>query len=235
MSIGDVVKCILLRPQLTFPAPGSSAGQHQPGTGNGQSDFLRLYFSAVGFELCAQHVGEHGRSQSRGVRVYKEEQWVIRKDVGTKFDKVVDGIFDFPDFTFRASAVGWRIHNDGVVMVAPADLALYEFDTIIHQPADRRVLKSGRYCVFFCPCDHALGGVHMGYAGACSGCSKCGTAGVSEQIQYFNRSSGISYFIREPVPVGGLLREQTGMLEAERFQVESQIAVMKLPLLAQIE
>ena len=40
MSIGDVVKCILLRPQLTFPAPGSSAGQHQPGAGDGQSDFL---------------------------------------------------------------------------------------------------------------------------------------------------------------------------------------------------
>ena len=64
---------------------------------------------------------------------------------------------------------------------------------------------------------------------------KGGAAGVGEEVQYFDGTSGAADLLGEPVPVGGLLGKEAGVLEAERLQVEGQGAVTNLPLLRQAE
>ena len=55
----------------------------------------------------------------------------------------------------------------------------------------------------------------MGHGSTCLGSGQGCSASVGEQIQYLNRAPGIADLVTEPVPVGSLLREQTGVLEAE--------------------
>ena len=129
----------------------------------------------------------------------------------------MDRFFYFPDFPFWSAAVRWRIHDNGIVMIAAADLTLYEFYTVIDDPADRRIAKSGRTGIFLCPGDHALGGIYVCNTCSGSGSGERSTAGVGKEVQNFDRAAGIFDLFREPVPVGSLLREQTGMFETERF------------------
>ena len=72
---------------------------------------------------------------------------------------------------------------------------------------------------------------------ACSrgGSGKCGSAGIGEQVQDLDRTSGIFDLITEPVPVCGLFRKKAGMFKAEWFQVECQILILNRPLLWQME
>jgi len=62
----------------------------------------------------------------------------------------------------------------------------------------------------------------MGHSSSrsCSGYS--GTTGVCEEVQYLHGSACIMDQTGEPVPVHSLLREQTGVLETERLQMEGQ-------------
>ena len=46
--------------------------------------------------------------------------------------------------------------EDRVVVIAAADLTLHEFDTVIYDPADRRIRETGGCSVFFCPGDHTF-------------------------------------------------------------------------------
>ena len=55
----------------------------------------------------------------------------------------------------------------------------------------------------------------MGDMGACFGCGTCGTACVGKKVQNLHRAVGLLNDRREPVPVGSLLWEQTGVFEAE--------------------
>ena len=104
-----------------------------------------------------------------------------------------------------------------VIMVAAADLTLYEFGTVIYKPADRRIFQPGRDGIFFCPGNHTLRSVHMGNSGTCGGCGQGSAAGVGKEVQYLDRTSGIADLFRKPVPVGGLFREQSGMFKTERL------------------
>ncbi len=109
-------------------------------------------------------------------------------------DQRVDHIFDLPDFSFWSAPVRRRIHDDRIVSIAAADFPFYKFDTVIHKPADRRIFQTGRDRVFFRPCDHSFGSVHMSdlCAGSCS--CECGAACVGEQIQDFDRAT--AFWIR---------------------------------------
>ena len=77
----------------------------------------------------------------------------------------------------------------------------------------------------------------MGYMGTGFGCGTCSTACVGKKIQNLHRAIGFLNDRREPVPVGSLFREQTGVLEAEWLQVERKAKVMVLnrPLLRQVK
>ena len=75
----------------------------------------------------------------------------------------------------------------------------------------------------------------MGDRGACRGGCQGSSSGVGEQVQYFYRASRVFDLFREPVPVGSLLRKESGMLKAEGFQIKSKTFVLNGPLLRQIE
>ena len=68
-----------------------------------------------------------------------------------------------------------------------------------------------------------------------SGSGQSCTACVSKKIQDFDRASGFTNLITEPVPVDSLLREKSGVFETEWFQMESKIFVMEIPLLREIK
>ena len=69
----------------------------------------------------------------------------------------------------------------------------------------------------------------------CRGCCQRGPSGVGKKIEHFYGASGALDLFREPVPVGGLLREKTGVLEAEGLQIKGKRAVMNLPLFGKTE
>ena len=62
----------------------------------------------------------------------------------------------------------------------------------------------------------------MGHSSSRSRGGYSGTAGVSEEVQYLHGSACLMDQTGEPVPIHRLLREQTGMLEAEGLQMEGQ-------------
>ena len=168
-------------------------------------------------QFSRKHVGQDCRCKSGGVGVDEEEQWLIAENFGTEFDQVVNTVLNFPDFTFWSSTVGRRVHDDGIVVISSADFTFYEFYAVVYQPADRGIAQSGSYGVFFCPGNHSFGCVYMGdRSTGCCGCES-GTACIGKKIQYFYRASGVADLIAEPVPVGSLFREKSGMFEAERF------------------
>ena len=37
---------------------------------------------------------------------------------------------------------GRRIHDDGVISVSPADLALYKFNAVVHDPSDGSIAQA---------------------------------------------------------------------------------------------
>ena len=94
----------------------------------------------------------------------------------------MNGILDLPNLPFWSAAVRRRIHNDSIVMIAAADLTLYEFYAIIHDPADRRVLKAAGLRVLLCPGDHALGGVNRGHGSSGFRSCQCCSSGVGEEV-----------------------------------------------------
>ena len=60
----------MIRIRLCLPASGSAAWQHQTAVCDGKTDFLGTDRAAeLRNQLCGEHVGEDGWSQSRGVGV----------------------------------------------------------------------------------------------------------------------------------------------------------------------
>ena len=152
-----------------------------------------------------------------------------------KLDQRMDGILYLPDFTFGPPSVGRRVHYDCIIAVASSDLTLHEFYAVIHNPADGRVGQAGRCRVFLGPAHHALGGVHVGDTGPGLGGRQGGAAGVGKEVEDLNWPSGLPYPPAEPIPVGGLLREQPCVLKAEGLQVECKPFVTNGPLFRQIK
>ena len=191
--------------------------------------------STVFFQFGGDHVCQHGRREAGRVGIHEEEKGLITQKLSSQTDERMDGIFNFPDFPLWSPAIGRRIHDDTVIVIAAADLALYKFSAVIHEPADRRIAQAGGCGIFLCPSDHALRGIDVCDSRACLGCCKGGTACVGEEIQHLDRAAGIFDFFREPVPVCGLLREKTGVLEAEGLELEGKLLVVDAPLLWKIK
>ena len=68
-----------------------------------------------------------------------------------------------------------------------------------------------------------------------SSCCKSSPACVGKKIQNLDGSSCFTDLVAKPVPVYGLFREKSCVLEAKGFQMEGQILVMEIPLLGQIK
>src|SRR5699024_696951 len=150
-------------------------------------------------------------------------------------DKGMDGILDLPDLSLGSPAIGRRIHDNGIVVVSAADLPLYELGTVVHQPSYGRVLQTGGDSILLRPGDHTLGGVHVGHRSSCRSCSQSGAASVGKKVQYLDRPPCLSDLFRKPIPVGSLLREKSGVLEAEGLQIKCQIPVVDGPLGGEVQ
>src|SRR5699024_5760898 len=117
------------------PAAGRAAGEYKSAACHWQSDLLGVHTSGKLLQFRGKHIGKHRGSQPGGVGVHQEEKRFRAEDSGTQSDKRMDGVLDLPDLAFGSSSVGWRIHDYGVIMIAPADLPFHELHAVVHQPA----------------------------------------------------------------------------------------------------
>lgn len=56
----------------------------------------------------------------------------------------MDGL-NLPDFALRAAAVGWWVHDDGIVVIAASNLTFYKLLAVINNPADTCLRQSGEF------------------------------------------------------------------------------------------
>ena len=182
-----------------------------------------------------EHIAEHRGRKARGVGIDDDEQRLVAEHLRTELHEGEEVILQLPDLAARAAAVARRVHDDGVVGLAAADLALDELRAVVHDPADRRVGQTADLCVLLRPGDHALRGVHVADARARGETGDARPAGVGKEIQNADRTVRLADLFLHPVPVCRLLREETGVLETEWLQVECELFVIYGPLLWQTE
>ena len=191
--------------------------------------------SLILLHLCCQHISKYSRSKSGGVGIDQEKQGIITENLCAKLHKWMNGILNFPDLAFRASSIGRRIHDNCVIVITSADFTLYKLHTVIYQPADWCISKTTCCRILFRPGNHSLRSIYVCNRCTCGCCRKSCTTCISEQVQHLDRSVSLTDLVSKPVPVCCLLREKTGVLEAEWFQMERKLLVMKIPLLGQIK
>lgn len=91
----------------------------------------------------------------------QDKQGLVRKQFSAKGKGVGQVFFNFINFAMGTPAKRGRVENDAVVAVAPADFAFEEFDHIVHDPANGRVLQGVERGIFLGPSDHAFGCVEV--------------------------------------------------------------------------
>ena len=89
--------------------------------------------------------------------------------------------------------------------------------------------------VFLGPLHHALGGVDVDdFLRAGCGAGHGGAAGVGEQVEHADLSVGAGDLLHHEIPVGRLLGEEPGVLEAGRADLEAELAVTNVPAFRQL-
>ena len=130
-----------------------------------------------------QHIAQNGGLKACRIGIYQKEEGRVGEQKGTALQEGKDTFFDFPDFPLGSSSVRRRIHDNGVVVIAPADLPLDKFSAVVHKPADVSFAKTGQLRIFPGPAHHAFGGIHMCDCCPCrSGC-RSGSAGIGEEVE----------------------------------------------------
>ena len=180
------------------------------------------------------HIGQYAGGQTCGIGADDYKQRIIAQYVGNQFHKGPQAFFQLPNFTAGTSAVGGRVHDDGIVLVAAANFTFHELCAVFYNPAYRAVNDAGRLCIFLRPSNHALCCVNVSYACACLQTCNGSTAGVCKQVQYLNRATCIANLIHCIVPVCSLFREQTGMLKVHGLDIKGQILIINSPALGQL-
>ena len=181
-----------------------------------------------------QHVVQHRGLKSRGVAVDEHEQRIVRQHLLAGAHQAEQLVFQLPHLAARAASVAGRIHQDALVAVAPALLALHELQRVVDDPAHAGLVDAGQLAVLARPLHHALGGVHVGDLRARRRTGAGRAAGVAEQVQHADGAVRLADEARHPVPVHRLLREQAGVLEAGGAHVELQLAILHAPALRQL-
>ena len=146
------------------PTSGGPAGQEQSAFGDGQPQFVRLGVSAEALgDDALQNVGGHAGGKAGGIGVENDEQRVVRQHPGHQLHKGIQVVLQLPHLAGGAPAIGGRVHDDGVIASAPADLPLHKLGAVVHDPADGGLLQAGALGVLPGPLDHALGRIHMAH------------------------------------------------------------------------
>ena len=181
-----------------------------------------------------EHIAEHRGRKARGVGIDDDEQRLVAEHLRTELHEGEEVILQLPDLAARAAAVARRVHDDGVVGLAAADLALDELRAVVHDPADQRVGQTADLCVLLRPCDHALGGVDVADARAALGAGDARRARVCKEVQHTDGTARLLDLLTRKVPVHRLLGKESRVLEVHGLALERQVAVTHLPLLGQL-
>lgn len=88
-------------------------------------------------KLRGQHIGQDSRGQPGCIGIDQEKERAVTEEPAAQPDQGMDAVLNFPDLPLGASSVGGRVHDNGIVMVTPADLPLHELYAVVHDPADR--------------------------------------------------------------------------------------------------
>ena len=99
--------------------------------------------SVAGYDDAAEDVLHDGRAEAGGIGIDEDHERVVGQDLFTGGDEFVDLLLELPDFPAGPSSVGGRVHDDDVVLVAAADLALDELGAVIDDPVDGAVGQAG--------------------------------------------------------------------------------------------
>ena len=60
-----------------FPAAGGPAGEDESSAVDGKANLLGLHSARKSSQLRGEHVGQHCRGKSGGIRIHQEEQWPV--------------------------------------------------------------------------------------------------------------------------------------------------------------
>ena len=133
-------------------------------------------------------------------------------------------LVQFPLFSVRAVSVGRRIQDNAVVLVAALGLPFGKLKGIFHHPANP--VQAAALHVLAGPGDYLTHGVQVGDIGPGTlGGERCRTR-VSKQVQDFGSRQAVGFvdagkarcLCIDKLPVGGLLREHTHVLEGREAQ-----------------
>ena len=181
-----------------------------------------------------QHIAEHRGGKPRRIRVDDDKQRLIRQNLRAELYEGEQIILQLPHFPAGAAAVARRIHDDGVVHLAAADLALDKLCTVVDDPAHGRVAKAADTRILTRPVDHALCRVHMADLRARRRTRDRRAAGISKKVQHADGTIRIFDFFARKIPVDGLLGEKPRVLEVHGLDLEFKILVAHDPALRQL-
>ncbi len=172
-----------------------------------------------------EQIRHHGRREPRGVGVDQEKQGLGREDLAAFAQEFPEAVLEFPHLAAGAATVGGGVHDDGVVAAAALDLAAHELEAVVHDVAHGGVGQAAEGGVVLAPLHHALGGVHMGDAGAGLGGGAGGGAGVAEEVEHADLAAGGAGAFDEgggPLPVDRLLGEEAGVFKTGGLDAEGE-------------
>ncbi|KAI1693424.1 hypothetical protein Ddc_22841 [Ditylenchus destructor] len=156
-------------------------------------------------------------------RQHKAER-LGREDFAADIQHQRQMVEQLPDFTMGAAAEFRRVGEDDIVVVAAALLTLDELHGVFADPADGRLFKPRKRLVLLRPANRFLGGVDMGHFRASCRRNQRGDAGVTEEVQHFQRPVGRFDGMFQPFPMHDLFGKDANMPEgreaAEKFDPE---------------
>ena len=172
-----------------------------------------------------EQVGDDGGGEPGGVGVDQEEKRLRGEQGAALRQQLPKVILEPPHLAGAAAAVGRRIHDDGVVGATALQLAAGELQAVVDDVADGGLGEAAQGGVFAAPFDHALGGIDVADGGAGLGRGDRGGTGVAEKVEDIHVPSGLTGGgdpRGKPIPIHRLLREEAGVLERRRVNLERQ-------------
>ena len=211
--------------------PSAGAGRQDTAGGDRQAQLLGVDLAAVtADDALFQHIRQNAGLEAGRVGVDQVEQRLVGEHLGTGIDQAEELVLQLPYLAGRAAAVAGRIHQDAVVLIAPADFPLDKAQGVLHDEAEAILRQTGQLAVLLRPLHDALARVHMGHMRAGLRAGDGRRAGVAEQVQHLHvRAARIADQLLHPHPVRRLLREQARVLEARRADVELHVLVADRP------
>ena len=101
---------------------------HKGGVGKTASvAALGTAFANAGYRVLMVDLDTQANLTYQFIGVDEEKECIFFQYLCTQLKELVDVVFHLPDFTLRATSIGWRVHDDGIVLVATADFSFHEF------------------------------------------------------------------------------------------------------------